>query len=1025
MQISLSTNSFKGLGKPKKCIDGLLDAGIQGITLDLGRLYPPAVMETYGMEQKGSDTEKARSVIDGFLQECMKSPMTLDVVRAPRLKWDTKRTDTSLFMLQIGKESIRICRKAHAKYIVIQPLFAGLAKRDVWQENDRYYKELGKLAQENGICILLENQCGYRRERFVRGVCSNPSETAGWIQQLNQEFGEEIFGFCLDTCAGTLGRQNPGEMAVEMGDCLKAVLLRECDFFHEMGGLPFMGKKGECTDWAGIIRGLRKIDFDGALIMDAGDTMRNLSHLLYPYLYPLIRSVADYIGWQIGLEKRIKRDSQRVLFGAGNMCKAYMEYYGDQYPPLFVCDNDSRLWGESVCGLEVKSPDALKGLPGECAVIICNTFYEEIAVQLRDLGIENIGTFSDEYLFSEMGGKVKNAEDTYSFITVENMTSVYEITDILDLPQTAYTHFMDYDDEVLYLLRDGRMAGVLSIGDLERYYDRQECELRINTDYTSIPEIDFKAAAIFFERIKTINEMPVVTNSKELLGVIRKPKENWLRERQRHALKYAVSGRYRFGRDEIWRFMNGTKARVLFYKYSINRIVNRLDRRECERLDKRRKCTDANIWKGLSEEEWKNFWQSEYEEGLVDTMRQEIIAHKPVLENGVAVYPDMEGKCFQFANGYRVTPNNPSAADRRIFMFGPCIVMGAYCKDDQTIESYLQGYLVEDHYTEWKVLNRGAYSPEYCYGHMFLQELSEDDVVIVICEEKWAMDQSTNNIILQGDLTADFLKIPSLSNNLVDTPSHCNYIVNQQLAERIYKDIRQTGMLDTSKEAGVPERLQDYYINWDVHAYFADYFEQYGLHREPDNVRTGAVVMNCNPFTKGHRYLIEQALGMVDRLYLFVVEEDKSYFRFEDRFQMVKSGVADLGNVQVVPSGKYVISKDTFAQYFEKECVQTVESMDYDLYIFGGVVAAGLGIQYRFAGEEPFDPVTRAYNEAMKRILPAFGVEVVEFPRVSLEENGEVVSATLVRKAIMEKDTDRIQMLCPESTQILLEKYLL
>lgn len=523
----------------------------------------------------------------------------------------------------------------------------------------------------------------------------------------------------------------------------------------------------------------------------------------------------------------------------------------------------------------------------------------------------------------------KNIENKYAFIQLKDMTSVYEIRDILDLPQKAYTHFMNYDDEVLYLLSEGKMAGVLSIGDLERYYDRQECKLKINTNYTSATKIDFKAAETFFERIKTINEMPIVTNDNELLGIIRKSKEKWLRERQRSALKYAISGRYRFGRNEIWRFMNETKARVLYYKYSINNIVRNLDRWECERLEHRRKCKDANMWKGLSEEEWKNFWDSEYEEGIVDTMRQEIAEHKPTLENGVAVFPDIKGKCFQFANGYRITPNNPSTSDRRILMFGPCIVMGAYCKDDQTIESYLQGDLVKDRYTEWKVLNRGAYAPEYCYGHMFLQELAEDDIVIIICEEKWVPDQYTNKVVLQGDLTVDFLKIPSLSNHLVDTPSHCNYIVNRQLADRIYKDIRQTGLLDTPKEAGEPERLQDYYINWDVRTYFASYFKQYGLHREPDNVRTGAVVMNCNPFTKGHRYLVEQALGMVDKLYLFVVEEDKSYFRFEDRFHMVKAGVADLENVHVVPSGKYVISKDTFAQYFEKECVQTVESMDY------------------------------------------------------------------------------------------------
>lgn len=175
--------------------------------------------------------------------------------------------------------------------------------------------------------------------------------------------------------------------------------------------------------------------------------------------------------------------------------------------------------------------------------------------------------------------------------------------------------------------------------------------------------------------------------------------------------------------------------------------------------------------------------------------------------------------------------------------------------------------------------------------------------------------------------------------------------------------------------------------------------------------------MNCNPFTKGHRYLIEQARGRVDKLYVFVVEEDKSSFAFKDRFRMVAQGVADLPDVQVIPSGKYILSKDTFAQYFEKENVETVENMDYDLRIFGEVVAKDLGIRYRFVGEEPLDQVTRAYNETMKRILPEYGVSVVEIPRVmSSVESGDVISATRVRKALEEKDWQTVERLCPEST---------
>ena len=61
----------------------------------------------------------------------------------------------------------------------------------------------------------------------------------------------------------------------------------------------------------------------------------------------------------------------------------------------------------------------------------------------------------------------------------------------------------------------------------------------------------------------------------------------------------------------------------------------------------------------------------------------------------------------------------------------------------------------------------------------------------------------------------------------------------------------------------------------------------------PATGKVGAAVMNCNPFTIGHRYLIETAAKECDLLYIFVLSEDKSEFSFADRLEMVKRGTAD------------------------------------------------------------------------------------------------------------------------------------
>ena len=186
----------------------------------------------------------------------------------------------------------------------------------------------------------------------------------------------------------------------------------------------------------------------------------------------------------------------------------------------------------------------------------------------------------------------------------------------------------------------------------------------------------------------------------------------------------------------------------------------------------------------------------------------------------------------------------------------------------------------------------------------------------------------------------------------------------------------------------------------------------------------GSIVMNCNPFTLGHQYLIEYAASKVDYLYVFVVEEDRSFFKFKDRIKLVKEGCAHLNNVFVVPSGSFVLSYDTLPVYFEKS-VHQEEKVDAtnDLEIFARYIAPELGITKRFAGEEPTDKITKQYNEQMYIILKEFGIEFEEIPRRCCEN--EVISASKVKQLLKEKNWEEIKRMVPECTyEFLSEKYI-
>ena len=149
----------------------------------------------------------------------------------------------------------------------------------------------------------------------------------------------------------------------------------------------------------------------------------------------------------------------------------------------------------------------------------------------------------------------------------------------------------------------------------------------------------------------------------------------------------------------------------------------------------------------------------------------------------------------------------------------------------------------------------------------------------------------------------------------------------------------------------------------------------------------------------------------------------KRDFTFDERFELVKRGTKQFPNVEVIPSGKFVISQQTFSGYFNKESLQNVQvDSTADVRIFAEEIAPSLGVNVRFVGEEPEDTVTRRYNETMKSFLPPYDINFCEIPRREID--GEIISAKTVRAALKAGDFDKIKKLVPATTyEFLREKY--
>ncbi len=396
------------------------------------------------------------------------------------------------------------------------------------------------------------------------------------------------------------------------------------------------------------------------------------------------------------------------------------------------------------------------------------------------------------------------------------------------------------------------------------------------------------------------------------------------------------------------------------------------------------------------------------------------------LENGTAVLNDKADGITEIHNGKRVTAYQPAEYKNKIYFLGNCIYYGFGVPFNKTVESCLQKLLVENNFP-YRVENESQpFNGRYQDLFYNLNNLPVKDNDIIFA--------NLNNML-------PIISIPSIElDNIFFRPHnygevfadmfHINELGHAVLAIELFKFLVQNNFFQNFEfnypappppphRYGIPKE------NFFDSSNFADNkdLEIYKQKLRERRLPIGAIVMNCNPFTNGHKFLIECAAARVHKLYIFVVEEDKSEFKFADRLKLVQEGTKEFPNVEVIPSGQFIISQKTFSGYFNKENLQNVQvDSTQDVEIFAREIAPTLGINIRFVGEEPEDTVTRQYNENMKNILPSYGIDFCEIPRK--EFNGEVISAKTVRKYLKVGDFEKIAKLVPKNTlEFLIENY--
>ena len=363
---------------------------------------------------------------------------------------------------------------------------------------------------------------------------------------------------------------------------------------------------------------------------------------------------------------------------------------------------------------------------------------------------------------------------------------------------------------------------------------------------------------------------------------------------------------------------------------------------------------------------------------------------------------DCEGPYFNVVDGERATADQPSDALHTIYFFGPCIMIGAYVEDQHTIESFLQKRLNEAGY-RYKVVNCGCYETRYQeMVHITSTPMKPGDIMVMHIENRPYPQTTTIDLM-------DLLDAHNVPNEwLLDIPLHCNHKVNEIYADELFDRMVAEGTLKQDEGESIdPSETEPVMLSRDlaVNSLYLDLY--YNDFHPEEGMTVGTVGMHGNPFTLGHRYLIETASKQVDRLFVLLIGDELGIFSYPERFAMAVDATSDLDNVTIVSGGPFQATRNVFRDYFVKiNPSDMTESALADTLIYAEVIAKRLGITHRFLGDEKHNPKMDFFNKLLLETLPKYGINAVELPRLAV--HGHSISASTSRDAASKGDLETL-----------------
>lgn len=307
-------------------------------------------------------------------------------------------------------------------------------------------------------------------------------------------------------------------------------------------------------------------------------------------------------------------------------------------------------------------------------------------------------------------------------------------------------------------------------------------------------------------------------------------------------------------------------VQFLFFQTPLRQNIKNLSEFEQQRLDHWE--FDFNH---ITDRDCEMIGQIYPPEVTTDYLQQVYDGSRVYEKNGIKYLADFSSRYVNVIMGHRITMDCPQQWNNTIYLFGQCTARGTGVEDKHTIASFLQRQLNQNGKSSYRVMNMAVGCGSDLYDdimHMRETDFRSGDLVILCTNlEIVPLEEFRKNNIAYYDTSFLFDRPHAYGEWFTDMTFHTNAAGNSVIATYIYDVLEKSSLLIQTKEK---PPVHSHRTLQDTDERMSEDLRQYlqSLSEYRKEGKNGCIVMNCNPFTLGHQYLVEYASKKVDHLYL-------------------------------------------------------------------------------------------------------------------------------------------------------------